>query len=389
MIPLTQALQNGTQYEIWLSRDDGTRLAVLDTVGAFSFTRVVNNVGAFHLTLPSGFNKELLKKDNRVLIWRKPVGGAMYLAFVGLTRSVRAKGSVVVRTISGLCLNDLLSTREIAYTAGSDQASPAAAPADTLMVNIVKQNLGSDAATERQLVTYLSIAPTPAAGPSLTRAFSFQNVLETLRRLSDASRAAGTSVFFGIVPTGESGFEFRTKINQWGDSRISSLANGLIFGPEYGNMENPDMIEDGSEEINFSYGLGRDLGASRKIRYAEATNRSRASYFARREKSINASSETTNGGVEAMATSDVLKGRSVVRFAGKLLSVPGSIYGKDWKFGDRVTCSYDDLQFDALIRAVTVSVDEKGMEHVDATAEALLYSGDTVTTGAFTGGGAV
>src|SRR3990167_2791085 len=107
MIPFAGPLQNGTDYEIWITKDDGTRLygvqytytpapsphprrsqpnwvnitsgrqALVENAIEFSFTRILNYIGYFSLLLPGSFDKDLLRYDNRVLFWRKPVGGQM------------------------------------------------------------------------------------------------------------------------------------------------------------------------------------------------------------------------------------------------------------------------------------------------------------------------
>jgi hypothetical protein len=98
-------------YEIWLARDDGTRLQLLDTAVHLTYTRVVNNVGHFRLALPANVDRKLLVKDRRINIWRKPEGGILQLAFVGLIRRVvtttDSQGRTT-RTVSGYDLTGLL-----------------------------------------------------------------------------------------------------------------------------------------------------------------------------------------------------------------------------------------------------------------------------------------
>jgi hypothetical protein len=215
---------SGTAHEIWLARDSGERLAILDGVVRFSYTRVVNNSGHFSLTLTGAFDKTLLAKDRRVLFWRKPAGGAMSLAFVGLIRRVRTStngAGLTVRTVSGHDLTGLLRRRVVAYAAASAQAAQED-QADDMLTEIVKDNLGADASAARALsTTYFSVAVSPAAGPSITKGFSYRNVLDVMREIADAARQAGTYLFFGIVPTTDSAFEFRTRTGEWGRDRTS------------------------------------------------------------------------------------------------------------------------------------------------------------------------
>jgi hypothetical protein len=363
-------LLNGPRYQLWLLRDDGTRLKRLGNVISFSYTRVVNNVGHFAIVLPGDFDRSLLAYDRRVAIYRKPPGGAMSLVFVGLIRGRRKltdAGGNSRRTIRGYDLNGLLRRRIVAYAAGSAQAAMTD-QADDLITEVVKDNLGSDASASRQLSsTYFSVAASPGAGPSITKAFSYRNVLDVIRDVVDAARQAGTYLFFSIEPTSESAFQFSTRTGEWGRDRTSDVANGLIFSLERGNLAKPVLDEDAADEVNVAYGLGRGEESAREVQTAEDTTRSGASIFARAEAAANAVHETTSAGVADVADGRVQKGRPVAAFSADLLSVPGSVYGKDWGFGDRITVSYDGLQFDCLVRAVTVSVDENGKETINGT----------------------
>jgi hypothetical protein len=124
--------------------------------------------------------------------------------------------------------------------------------------------------------------------------------------------------------------------------------------------------------VNVAYGLGRGEEAARDVQTSEDTTRSGASLFARAEAATNAVQESTSAGVLDAADGRVQKGRPVTTFTAQLLSVPGSLYGLDFDFGDRITATYDGRQFDCLIRAVTVAVDENGKEDIDPVIEAIL-----------------
>lgn len=365
--------QNGTQSEIWLQRDDGTRLAVIDSAIEFDCTRVVNNVGNFHIALPEGFDSTLAALDRRVLIWRKPVGGAMYLEFVGLIRRITSTTNTNGNTkqvISGPGLNALLAARVVAYYAGSAYASKTAA-ADDMMREIVRENLGASATdTARALPsTAFSLQADYSLGPSLTKSFSYRNVLDVLREISDAARLAGTPVYFDIEATGAESFEFRCYLNQRGQDRT---LYGPIFGLDFGNIARPTLDQDAGDECNYAYGLGQGEGEAREVQEASDTGRTGRSLYARWEAVANAVNESDPAGVLDAADARVIDGRPVTTFTAELLSVPGAVYGKDWGFGDKITVTYAGLQFSAIVRAVTVSVDETGRESVDSIIEAIL-----------------
>lgn len=383
--------QNGTQWEIWVCRDDGSPLGVLDSVSGFTFTLVVNNIGHWRVSVnlpaslpmlgagqfasaPPAIQRSWFAKDRRLLFWRKPPTGAMKLAYAGLIRRIRTASNsrgLTTFVVSGQDLNSLLRRRIVAYPAASDEASKTD-QADDLITEVVSENLGPDAIAARQISSaYFTIAASPSAAPSITKGFAYRNVLDVCREVAEASREAGTFLFFGIKATGESAFEFSTRTGEWGRDRTSDVGNGLIFGQEFGNMSSPLLDEDATEEVNFAYALGRGEEDERDVQTSEDTARSGASIYARAEAAANAVQQVTSAGVLDEADARVQKGRPVLAFTAKLLSVPGSEYGKDFEHGDRITAAYDGRQFDCLIRATTVTVNETGMEEIDPVIEAL------------------
>lgn len=411
MIPqLDAGLQNGADYQIYILKDDGTRLASfkrgpggrqgpLDNSGfnvpiggqiteqatanqvvSFSYTEVLNNIGRFSLKLPGSFDRRILRKDNRVVIWRKPPGGARKLAFMGFIRKPATRTDAngnTTREAAGYDLNYLLSGRVVAYYAGHARAEQSD-QADDLMKSFVDENLGAAAlsgsgrkVTAAISSTYFSVEADAALGVSQTKAASYRKVLDVLREIADAARTDGTEVNFKVVPTDIDSFQFQTRTGQWGRDRTAGSGSGLVFSLTRGNLAGPiELLEDATDEINRAFALGQGEGANREIQYAEDTARINASLFAVREGKIDARQFSTAAGVLDAANSLLIKGRPVNTFTARLLSVAGSVYGKDWGFGDRITIDYDDRQFDALVRAVTVSVDENGAETLDTTLEA-------------------
>jgi hypothetical protein len=49
--------------------------------------------------------------------------------------------------------------------------------------------------------------------------------------------------------------------------------------------------------------------------------------------------------------------RPLFRLTGNLKSVPGSVWGIDWDYGDKVSLTFDRRQFTAIIRLLTVEVE--------------------------------
>lgn len=381
--------QNGTQYELWLAEHNGTRLAIMDLAGYFSFTRALNNIGFFSIVLPVGFDAGLLAKDRRVYFWRKPVGGVLNIAFEGFIRNIITESDReggIVRIIQGPGLNYLLSGRYAAYPEANTNVDTTVTPvaADDLLKAVVRTNLGATATTANGRkasgvidAAYFGVAADLTLGPTLSMAFSYRNVLEVCREICDASRTAGTELYFEIVPATEDGdthtMEFRTYIGQPGRDRTSDSADGgKTFGPDFSNMAEPKLVENATDEINRAFALGQGQDSAREIQTSEDVTRQGASPFALREGIVWAMAATTAAAVLDAADAAVVAGRPRAILTGKLISMPGYIYGLDVDFGDRVTVSFDGRQGDALIRAATITVDENSDEQVDVAFESYL-----------------
>lgn len=360
-----------TQYELWLVTDAGERLALLERAISFTYTHATGSNGFFSVTLPGTFPREFLQIGRRVLFFRQPRSGAMGLDFVGFIRRIVTNTDAnfqKTRTVQGYGPNWLLGGRIVYAAAGSPGAEKTGA-ADDVMKAIVREQMGTSAATARALnSSYFSVQADSGMGPTITKAFAYRNVLDTLSELSQVARQAGTETFYQVLPLDTTRFQFVTSTAQLGRDLRGS---GMVFGEEFGNLRNARLSEDWGDECNFGYGLGPGEGGAREIRTAEDTTRSGIAWYGRREVAKDARNQTTNG-TTAAAQSAIVNARPVTSFSGDIVSTAGALYGVQWRFGDRVDVNYDGRQFEALIRAVTVDVDESGKEQISARLEAYL-----------------
>lgn len=365
-------------YEVWLLSDTGSRLALLDNVQSFGYTKAVNSSGQFNLTLPATFDVSKLQKDRRIAIYRKPYGGVLALDFMGIIETIGRAGRVPNRMCSGVGLNGLLERRYVLYYASSAQAAYSSKAADDAMKQIVRENLGASATTGNSRyvsnvisASYFTVQADLAQGATIGKQFAWRRVSDVLREIADASRQAGTEIFYEIVPLTESTFEFQTFKTLRGIDR----RNQMTFGVEYGNLDEPIYIESWADEVNYAVAGGQGENANRALNSAEDTTRSNVSIFGKSEGFVNATNVTgTSAAVSAalleQARSVVNAGRPKRTFSARIINAPHALYGVHWGYGDYVTATYDGLTFDAMIRAVTVTVDEKGLEKIEARIEA-------------------
>jgi hypothetical protein len=272
--------------------------------------------------------------------------------------------------VSGWSGLELLSRRVVAYASTSAQAQKTDY-ADDMIKAIVSENLGSDATdSARDLSAYITIAPDLGAGVSLTRGFSYRNVLTTCQEIANASGQAGTPVYFDVVPTLGSStlFDFRTYTGQPGADHGGDSDNPVFFGLAWGNLAQPYLAEDYTDEQNAVYGAGRGTKDDRYVSEQEDTARQGLSIWARREGVCQATDQTTQAGVQAKAKAQLQKKRPQMRFSGTLLDTAQSPYGPAWRWGDWVVAEYRGQTFDCLVRAISISVNE-GVETINARME--------------------
>jgi len=363
-------------YEIWLTSDAGARLAQLDNITGLTASRLVDGLGWLDMGVPASFDDSLLARDRQIQVWRQPTGGKLGLWRVYFLRRwrFRTEGARQIVRLEGPDTNDLLRRRIVAAFAGSAQASQTDF-ADDMMKAVVTQAIADGVAPTptagTRVWSNLSIAADVSAGPTITKSFPFEYLLTTssngvLPQLARASREAGTEVFFDIVPNVVSSnsitFQFQTSTGQPGQDVSASV----IFDQQNGNLKEPELDEDYSEEENYIYAGGQGEGADRNIQQVSDSTRYGASIWNRCEGFADARNQTTDNGVREAGRAKLEEGRGRIRFSGQPVDTEGTRFGVHWDFGYQVQARYRNRQFNCIIRAVTILLDESGRETIQA-----------------------
>jgi hypothetical protein len=206
----------------------------------------------------------------------------------------------------------------------------------------------------------LSIAADLGDGPSITKGFSFDPLLTAsgqgvLPALAKAARAAGTEVFFDIVPNVVSGssitFQFRTFTGQPGQDQTGQ---GVLFDQQRGNMRNPRLEYDYSNEENYIYAAGQGEEGEREVQQVYDSARYLASQWNRCEGHADARNQSTANGVRESGRAALEDGEPRIRFTAEPVDTAGTRFGRDWDFGYKVRSRYRNIEFDTIIRAVTM-----------------------------------
>lgn len=372
------------KYELWLTDDAGQRIAdsqgrsFLKSFVSLSATRSINQIGSFTLNLPASFDESLLAVDRMVQVWRRPTGGQLGLWRIYFIRKWRfsTQGSKETIEIIGPDSNDLLRRRVIAaYSGDTTYDALSGLEADSLLAEVATLSQ-SDVIEPVPIAgtrawTDFSVATAPGLGPLVPKTFPLGASLLTksgdgiLPQIINAARIAGTEVFYDVVPNVVTGstvsFQFRTYTGQPG----RDVSDKVVFGLEFGNLKDPSLEIDHEDEINYVYSGGKGEKSDRNVQQVYDTARYSASKWNRCEGFAQATNEAdTDAAVEAFGNTKLAEGAPKVRFSGQPMDTKGTRFGRDWDIGDKVTARYRRYETTHIIRAVTLSVNDKGREEI-------------------------
>jgi hypothetical protein len=358
----------------------GVRIELLDYVTEYQYALVTNAPGPFRIKMPAEFDRKKIRLDNIIEIWRGHGPGTLKLDYCGFLRGWRFydEAGVDCTDLYGLSTMELLNRRIVYANAGTVQASMTDY-ADDMIKEVVRDQLGSDAAAGRNLTSVgggFTIQNDVSGGATIVANFAYRNVLEVCQELAAASlqSSSATAVFFDIVPvvssavTGALAFELRTWTAQRGDDRSWDSSYPLYIGADWGNLEEGSIDFDTSNEYNWCLALGDGEGVDRQTAPAQYTNRVDASIWNLREGTQDGRGFVTSAytSLSYCASLFLQDHRLKYNFGGQLIETPYFRYGRDWRFGDRITVVYRDIQTDALIDKVLISSDYSGQETITA-----------------------
>lgn len=369
----------------------GNRLESPRDYAGFEYAVTENGVCALTITLPGRYPLSLFKKDGVIELWRSIDGGAPYLdtGRVWLQRRWKKTIKKSTRTWQVGCvdLNHLLTRRFVDYPSGiitiapgQDTASEKKQAADDMGKQIVRENLGANAAPAvRKIDTWLAVQANASAAPSMSKAFSERNVLTVLQEIAQASFNNGTYLVFDTVcsvPPGSGSamqFEFRSYTGQRGvDHRFPGGNPPLLLGPDFGNLDDVEYDEDATNEATRSIVGGQGQGQARNFRRKDDAARQGESPFALIETFKNATGISTNAGLDNEA--DALLKSMLPRktLVGKIVPTSGLIYGVHYGWGDFVTAQVDGLSVDMHLNKVHVVRSRDQHEKIDVGLRAEL-----------------
>lgn len=336
-------------------------------------TRALNQIGNLSLYVPASFDQALLRPDRMIQLWRRPTGGRRGLWRVFFIRAwefadVDGKKSVL---IEGPDQNELLRRRIVAAYTGSDPARKTGLEADDMMKEVVSEALLDTAepvpTAGTRAWSSFSVQSDLTLGPVISRSFPFEKLLTTsgsgvLPEIAKAAKEAGTEVWFDVVPVlGASSisFQFQTFTRQPG----MDVTDRVVFSEETSNLKNARLRYDYTEEENYIYSGGKGEGSARNVQQVYDTTRYSQSQWGRIEGFINASGQADdNDEVEAIGNTRLWEGRPRIRFSGDFIDTQAARFGLDWDLGYKVKTRYRNIEFDSIVRAVSITATPRSEE---------------------------
>ena len=304
---------------------------------SLTYTNTVNAVGWVEVQTRRGAVPERwLVPDAQIALYR---GGKLEGETRWVARLFDEDETADTITIGAEAAIGLLDTRAVIGAAG-DATTSKTGPADDVMKAIVREQLGSSAGDARGLGTAtpgypFSVAGDTSQGPTVTRGFAYQPLLQTLQEFAQQAAAAGTFIAFDIIWNGVA-YEFRTYTGRRGAQRGPGSTRPLIFPAT--DLSELRITRDYRTERTVAYVAGQGLGPDRDLVSAEDAAQVGRSSIGRRETVVEdtriAYGDTTALSERAAQEVRAQRARRVV--AATITDTGAYQYGTHWDFGDEI-----------------------------------------------------
>ncbi|HUW08539.1 MAG TPA: hypothetical protein VM537_02375 [Anaerolineae bacterium] len=376
-------------HEVWFCDQYGSRISDMwgntgmGRLSSFTATRVTHGIGTFTGNVPASFDPGLLRRDLVIQVMRTPDGGenGLFRSYFLRRWEYSVQGGADTLELHGVCPNDLLRRRVVAAPPGVPESLISRVAGNTIgdaMKNIVSAatsapilpvwypvDYGSRTFSQFSVEGSTGDGPLPVKNEDID--VSYEKLFTpdgggALGQLAAAAASLGTDIYYDVVPLVMTGSEmtyvFRTRLDQPG---IDRTGRGVLFSQERGNLLNPTLTYDYSEEENYVYGVIEKGPYDTKI-YQRYT-----------KEALDASSWNRCEGVtdqKGISAGPYLRSkRPRVSFTGTITDSSGVQLGVDWDWGDRIVARYLKLQFNAIVKAVTITVAEDGSETIGSRLE--------------------
>lgn len=358
-----------SRYRIDIKDHTGQKVAVLTEWRHLEIEKHLNGIDTHALTVDgNSYLADLIGLDYQIEVWRRNVNAGIpwYLEYEGFHRSSYRKTSGGDSSFAsyGVGFNHLLSRRIICHTSSSAYTDKSG-KGETVMKAYVNENAGPGATSPPRLLISgvfqgLSIEADQGRGSDWAGARAFHKLLDVCQDIANAS-----GIDFGIVGTGPGEFEFRVR-PLWGADRTNlnlNHATGLnasgnppvVFSLDFGNMGNPEYSLNQTGEVNAVISMGEGLAGNRLV--ALTTRPFTDSPWNQCEAARGATNEYTTEALESGSEAFLAENQAKESFSFDVVQIPGSLYGREYYFGDLVTARYKNIERHKKIVGVRITVE--------------------------------
>lgn len=341
----------------------GEMIALWDTVALpqVKYTRRLNDVGLVQISgdvLLTPNIEAVAAKDQLIEVLRfadgeETVEGTYIVRFWQRFEDEGRDWLLIAgQSLEYLLLQRVIDPRNDPLAAGGYSTKEGAA--DTVMTSFVNEQAGPSAATEQQ-VPSLTAATAAGTGETVRIRTQWANLLETLQGLTTKGR-----MDFYIERTSGIGLRFAAEAVGSDKTKTTNYPSApfVLFSPEFGNMQEPDLTRDWKSEKTVVYLLGQGAGDSRDLhaQYASAASSSPYNYSV-----IVADARQIEDGASIMTeyqtqADDLLAQNAALNSFKFEITRAAEQYRVLWDLGDRVTAAWGDYEEDLRIVGVTVEL---------------------------------
>jgi hypothetical protein len=220
---------------------------------------------------------------------------------------------------------------------------------------------GANPAAPDRRTAGLTLAAIAPAGTAVEERLRATNLLLRCQQI-----AQGYALDIRMVGNGAALYQFQVGAFLGTDSRIGNLLGNppVWFSPDRGNMAKAHYIGDRLAEMNHIHVAGQGTGND-SIMYDKATAALIAdSPWNLREGWVDSRDLDTVAKLEAPADQELEKLRPIADLEFDCIEIESCRYGRDYDLGDLITAIYRGVQLDYRIEAVTVTVENTGVEKI-------------------------
>lgn len=343
------------------------------------YSRVINDIGALVLTMP--YTDEFYSTfdwDNFVEVRRtSPVTGFPILEETYLVRSKHRfrEGNIEQLVVGGLSLTHLLARRIIDPfddPTATDGYSVKSGPADTVMYDYVEEQCGS-LTTPGRGFPGLTVALVAGGGASINKSFRYDNLFNALSEMADGSgvdfRVERTHDYFTSVIIAAIGADKTRTTNE------PNTTPWVGLSPTRGNLQEPSLNIDRTNEKNYVYVLGQGQGEQRLVVESQTAEVAASPFnrieFSKDQRNVD---KLDTAGLTTAADTELNKNKAAHEFTFKpVVGNAGCIYRQDWDVGDKVTVLWNTEELDLRIQGVEIELDSSG-ESIEVSVEEIIHA---------------